>query len=140
MRSTLYSRGSTGSLSSASTAKTHVDTAQRFAPDEAAERFDAQGEFAEGEATLGAEAALAQPVEMVRQGVVRPVDDAQILRAAALDRRLHHPFLAARDEIEQLLEAVESAALRSRLRDEPDRDFIDDPVTRAYRAAVQGAT
>ena len=45
-------------------------------------------------------------------------------------------YEAVGEEIEQLLEAVEGAAVRSALRDEPDRDLIDDLVARAYRTSV----
>lgn len=55
-------------------------------------------------------------------------------------RRGERPYADVGEEIDRLLEAVESAALRSRLRDDPDRDLIDGLVTRAYRTAVQEAT
>jgi hypothetical protein len=45
-------------------------------------------------------------------------------------------YAAVGEEIEWLLEAVEGAATRSALRDEPDQDFIDDLVARTYRASV----
>jgi hypothetical protein len=51
-------------------------------------------------------------------------------------RRGERSYAAVGEEIERLLEAVEGAAARSTLRDEPDRDFIDDLVARAYRASV----
>ena len=46
------------------------------------------------------------------------------------------PYAAVGEEIERLLEAVEGAATRSTLRDEPDQDFIDDLVARTHRASV----
>jgi hypothetical protein len=55
-------------------------------------------------------------------------------------RRGARPYQDVAEEIERLLEAVDAAALRSALRDEPDRGFIDDLVTRAYRTAVLEAT
>jgi RNA repair pathway DNA polymerase beta family len=54
-------------------------------------------------------------------------------------KRGERPYPAVGEEIERLLEAVEGAATRSALRDEPDQDFIDDLVARAYRASVLGA-
>lgn len=46
------------------------------------------------------------------------------------------PYATVGEEIDRLLEVVEVAASRSVLRDEPDQDFIDDLVARAYRASV----
>jgi hypothetical protein len=54
-------------------------------------------------------------------------------------KRGERPYAAVGEEIERLLEAVESAAARSLLRDEPDQDFIDDLVARTYRASVLAA-
>ena len=51
-------------------------------------------------------------------------------------KRGERPYEAVGEEIEQLLEAVEGAAVRSALRDEPDRDLIDDLVARTYRTSV----
>jgi len=51
-------------------------------------------------------------------------------------KRGERPYAAVAEEIERLLEAVEVAATRSTLRDEPDQDFIDDLVARTYRASV----
>jgi hypothetical protein len=55
-------------------------------------------------------------------------------------RRGERPYDRVGEEIERLVDAVEAAARRSALRDEPDREFIDGLVTRAYRAAVLEAT
>jgi len=54
-------------------------------------------------------------------------------------KRGERAYAAVAADIEGLLEAVEGAALRSTLRDEPDQDFVDDLVARAYRAAVLNA-
>ena len=54
-------------------------------------------------------------------------------------KRGERAYMAVGEEIERLLAAVESAATRSALRDEPDQDFIDDLVARAYRASVAEA-
>ena len=94
------SRGSTGSLSSASTPKTHSWTRRSGSPrDEALERLDAERELAQRERALRPERRAAQPLEVLRRGVLRAVDDPQVLAAAALHRRLHEPALAARDEV-----------------------------------------
>jgi hypothetical protein len=47
--------------------------------------------------------------------------------------------VAVGEEIEQLLQAVESAATRSALRDEPDRDFIGSLVAQIYRVSMLNA-
>jgi hypothetical protein len=46
------------------------------------------------------------------------------------------PYEAIGEGIERLVEAVEGAAVRSPLRDGPDRDLLDDLVARTYRASV----
>jgi hypothetical protein len=51
-------------------------------------------------------------------------------------KRGERPYAAVAEEIEWLLEAVEVAATRSTLREEPDQKFIDDLVARTYRASV----
>lgn len=51
-------------------------------------------------------------------------------------KRGEQPYTAVGEKIERLLVAVEGAAARSALRDEPDQDFIDDLVARTYRASV----
>jgi hypothetical protein len=51
-------------------------------------------------------------------------------------KRGERPYATVGEEIERLLEAVEAAASRSTLRNEPDWGYIDDLVTRTYRAAV----
>src|SRR5687767_1232309 len=56
---------------------TLVDAAQWFAADEALEGLDAERKLADGERSLAAEPALAQALEVLRRGVLGPVDDAQ---------------------------------------------------------------
>jgi predicted nucleotidyltransferase len=51
-------------------------------------------------------------------------------------KRGERPYVAVSEEIEWLLVTVETAAVRSTLPDEPDRDFIDDLVARIHRASV----
>lgn len=51
-------------------------------------------------------------------------------------KRGERAYAAVAADIDALLEAVESAALRSTLRAAPDLAFVDDVVARAYRAAV----
>src|SRR5262249_13210957 len=54
-------------------------------------------------------------------------------------KRGERPYEVGGEEIERLLEAVEAAAVRSPLPDEPDWDFMDDLVARTYRASVLDA-
>ena len=51
-------------------------------------------------------------------------------------KRGERPYVAVSEEIEWLLVTVETTAVRSTLRDEPDRDFIDDLVARTHWASV----
>jgi hypothetical protein len=51
-------------------------------------------------------------------------------------KRGEQSYEAVGEEIERLVDAVETAANRSALREEPDQDFIDDLVARAYRTSV----
>ena len=48
-------------------------------------------------------------------------------------------YEAIAETIDQLLVDVEAAAAASSLREEPDQEFIDDLVARAYRGKVLGA-
>ena len=75
-----HSRGSTGSLSKREDAEDAlVHPVQRLARDEALERLDAEGELAEGERALVAEAAFAEADEVRLGGVFGAVDDAEVL-------------------------------------------------------------
>jgi hypothetical protein len=65
-----------------------VDAPEWFAAGRAFERFETEGVLAQGEGTLVAEAALAQPFQVLRLGVVGAVDDAQVLPAADFDAGL----------------------------------------------------
>jgi len=51
-------------------------------------------------------------------------------------RRGERPYPAVAAEVERLLDDVEAAARKSALPAQPDHDFIDDLVARAYRAQV----
>jgi RNA repair pathway DNA polymerase beta family len=51
-------------------------------------------------------------------------------------KRGERPYEAVAATIERLLVAVESAAATSALRNEPDQDFIDDFIVRAYRSKI----
>src|SRR5262245_18539986 len=77
-----------------------MHAAQRLAPDEALQPLDAERELAQRERELAAEPALPQALDMLRHRVVRPVDDAQIFEAAALQRRLHQALRSFGDEVE----------------------------------------
>src|SRR6266540_929277 len=79
-----------------------MDAAQRLAAGEAFQRLDAERELAHGEGAFGAETTAAQAVEVARLGILRAVDDAQVLTPAALHRGLDDATRAATDEIERL--------------------------------------
>jgi hypothetical protein len=61
---------------------------QRFFANETLESFDAQGELSACEGSLCAETTRTQSFEIFRHQILRPIDDAQILRPATLHRRL----------------------------------------------------
>jgi len=75
-----------------------VDATKGFVPDEAFQGLDAKSELAQGKRALSAKAAGAQTVEMFGKGVLRAVDDAEILAAAAFDARLDDAAAAFFDE------------------------------------------
>jgi hypothetical protein len=78
-----------------------------------------------------------EALELLQTGrITFPLLCAAEIRAIKCGER---PYAAVSEEIERLLEAVESAATRSVLRDEPDHDFMDDLVARAYRASILDA-
>src|SRR5262249_41738160 len=79
-----------------------VDAPQRLAADEPLERLDPQGEFAERERSLLGQSAIAEPREVLFGRVIGSVNDAELLAAAALDRRLHQTAAAAGDEFQRL--------------------------------------
>ena len=62
-----------------------VDAAQGFVADEAVEGFEAERELAQCQRAFGAEAALAESLQVLGPGVFRAVDDAQVLAATDLD-------------------------------------------------------
>ena len=75
-----------------------------------------------------------EALELLRTGrITFPLPYASEILAI---KRGERPYEAVGEEIERLLEAVEDAAVRSALRDEPDRDLIDDLVAEAYRTSV----
>src|SRR6267142_2128729 len=79
-----------------------VHAAKRFVANESLEGFDAKGEFSQGERSLAAGAAIAEARKMLVGGVVRPIDDSQILAAAALHGRLDKALAAAHDKFQRL--------------------------------------
>src|SRR5215467_9992354 len=72
-----------------------VHPPQRLAAGDPVEGFQAEGVLAQGQRALVCQSALAQPGQVRRLGVVRPVDDAQVLTAAHLQARLPEPFRPA---------------------------------------------
>ena len=79
-----------------------MDPVQRFAGDEPLEGLDAQGELALGGGTLLAEAAIAEPLEVVRHEVLRALGDAKVLGATTLDAGLHETTATGDDRVERL--------------------------------------
>ena len=65
-----------------------VNAPERFSLHEPFEPFDPQRELAQRQRSLTRKTPLAQPLEVLGQGVLGPVDDPEILAPAALDRRL----------------------------------------------------
>jgi hypothetical protein len=80
-----------------------VHPPQRLPPGGPLQRLQPERVLAEGQAALSAEVAGAQPVEVLRPGVVRAVDDPQVLPPADLQPRLHQPAPAA-DEVGRRLD------------------------------------
>lgn len=78
-----------------------VDSSKRFVADEAFQAFEAEGEFSEGEGSLGSETSTSQPGEILFGGVVGAVDDTEVLSATAFHCGLHQPLLATHDEVQR---------------------------------------
>jgi hypothetical protein len=75
-----------------------------------------------------------QAIELLSTGgVIFPRPDAEHLLAIKTGRMTYQ---VVADEIETLLIAIECAAARSGLPDEPDRSWIDDFVVRAHLAQI----
>jgi hypothetical protein len=75
-----------------------------------------------------------QAVEFLTTGFVTfPRPNAADLLAI---RQGHEPYQAVAVRIENLFDEIKQAALSSRLRDEPDGDFVDDLVLRLHREQV----
>ena len=79
-----------------------VDAAQRLAADEPLQALDSKGELAERQGALAGQAARTEPLQVFGGGVVRAVDDPQVLPPPALDGGLHQAARAARDEVQRL--------------------------------------
>src|SRR5437867_3977607 len=79
-----------------------VDPIERLLLDEAVERLEAEGELAKGERALGAQASLAQALEVLGERVLGTVDDAKVLAPAALESGLDQPPPRAHEEVERL--------------------------------------
>jgi hypothetical protein len=83
------SLGSTGSLSRANTPKTHSCTRYSgSAGRESLERFDAEGELPQGQGALESEPPRTKTRQVARRGVLRPVNNPQVVASPALDARL----------------------------------------------------
>src|SRR6266446_3058499 len=79
-----------------------VHPIQRLAPHKSLERLDAQCEFSKRQRPLDRETSRSQPVEVPRRRVLRSVDDAKVLRSAALQRWLDEAATPASDEVVRL--------------------------------------
>ena len=110
-----HSRGSTGSLSMASTPKTHSWTRAGGSRNEALEPLDAERGLPQRQRALSSQTAGAQPFEVFRKVVFRPVDQAQVLAAPALECRLHQSARACCDEGGRLDHHALAAGGRQRL-------------------------
>jgi len=76
-----------------------VHAAQGLTGDEPLERLEPEGELAQREGALAAQRALAQALEGLRRGVLRPVDDPQVLVPAALEGRLGEALAPPGEEV-----------------------------------------
>lgn len=72
---------------------------QRFVRHEPLECFDPEGELSRCERPFVPETSLAKSFEVLCGRVFGAVDDAEVLRAAALDAGLHHPSIATDDRL-----------------------------------------
>ena len=68
-----------------------MDAAKRFAADKAGKGFHAEGEFLLSQRMIALEGALFETLQMLRLEVLRAVDNAQMLTAAALHGGLQQP-------------------------------------------------
>ncbi len=78
-----------------------MDAPQRLTGDQPVHCLQPQRVLAQRQRTLPAEIAVPQPVEIARLGVVRAVDDPQVLPAAHLQAGLRTPSLADRHQVGQ---------------------------------------
>ena len=63
-----------------------VHAAQRLAPNESLERFDAECELAQRQRPLCGETALPETIQVLRKGVLRTIDDPEIIPPATCGR------------------------------------------------------
>src|SRR5688500_19483266 len=80
--------------------RTLVHAPQRLLAREALQRFDAERELAQRQRPLCPEPARAEALDVRRRGVLRTVNDAQVLAPPAFDGGLHEPARAAHDELQ----------------------------------------
>ena len=71
-------------------------------PDETFKRFNAEGKLTQRHAALGRKSPLAKALQVFRPRVFRSVDDPQVLRTSALDRRLNKTTLTKNHKIRRL--------------------------------------
>src|SRR5947208_4731713 len=77
-----------------------VDPAQRLPAGEPLQALDAEGELAQGEGALVAQAPVPKSGQVPVGGVVRAVDEPQVLPPPTLHSGLDQPTLTPEDEVE----------------------------------------
>src|SRR5438105_3371629 len=88
-----------------------VHTPKRLLRHEPLQRLQPQRELARGQRPLGAHAAGPQPLQVLSRGVLRAIDDPQVLPPAALQRGLNEtPLRVARHEVARLDDHAVAAA------------------------------
>jgi hypothetical protein len=76
-----------------------MNSSERFSLDEPLESFNAQRELAQRQRSLPRKPTFTQALEMLGQGVLGPVDDPEVLTAAALHRGLQQATGRGRHEL-----------------------------------------
>lgn len=89
---------------------TLMDSPQRFPSDESLQALNSEGELAKGKRPFVAQTAMPQAREIFIGGVVRAIDDPQILRPAALHGGLGESLLSSKDEVQRAANQVNGDA------------------------------
>src|SRR5687768_14655514 len=119
-----------------------VNASEGLSLDEPFEPFDPQCELAQRQRSLPGKPTFTQALEMLGQGVLGPVDDPEVLTAAALHRGLQQATRRARHELQWLDDSTLAARLRQVLPPGSSRSFtgliseLHDLIGRAHQQAV----